>query len=126
MSELEQFIDQSYLNLQTFRKNGQAMSTPVWFIQDDNTFYIRTYAESGKVKRVRNNPEVRIMPCGQVGEPLGKWVGAKAHETQNEDIFAKVKSLMIAKYGNAYKKVDAQAQEVGQKYTILVVEPLKS
>ncbi len=125
MSELQQFIDQSYLNLQTYRKNGQAMSTPVWFVQDGDTFYIRTYAESGKVKRIRNNPKVQIMPCGQVGEPRGMWVGAQAHEIQDEETFAYVKSLMIAKYGDMYKKVDAQAQEVGQKYTIQIVEPAK-
>ena len=77
MSGIEQFIDQSYLNLQTYRKNGKPMPTPVWFAQDGEKFYIRTVAGSGKVKRIHNNPKVQIMPCGQRGEPLGIWVAAQ-------------------------------------------------
>jgi len=58
MSGIEQFKDQNYLNLQTYRKNGEAIATPVWFVQDGDKFYVRTIAGSGKVKRIHNNAKV--------------------------------------------------------------------
>ena len=122
MSEIAQFADQSYLSLQTYRKNGEAMPTPVWFVQDGEKFYVRTFAGSGKVKRIQNNPNVQIMPCGQQGELLGTWVAAQAHEIQDEATFSLVRSLLIAKYGEMVLTFEAQAQASGQKQAVLLVE----
>lgn len=125
MSGIEQFADQSYLSLQTYRKNGEAMPTPVWFVQDGEKFYIRTIAGSGKVKRINSNPKVQIMPCGQSGEPLGTWAVAQAREMVDEATFAHAKSLLIAKYGEIVQTLEAEARERGQEYTVLLVEPDK-
>jgi hypothetical protein len=49
----KQFIysnKQLYINLETYRKTGEAMRTPVWFIEENRIIFIRTLAESGKVK----------------------------------------------------------------------------
>lgn len=125
MSEIHQFENQDYLNLLTYRKNETAVPTPVWFVQDGDKFYVRTIAGSGKVKRIHNNPKVQIMPCGRSGEPLGTWLTAQAHEMPDRETFEHVKSLLIAKYGEMVQALEAQAQERGQKYTILLVEPDK-
>lgn len=77
---------QSYLNLETFRKNGTGVRTPVWFAADPTTdirsagakLYIYTIENTGKVKRVRNNPLVRIAPCGRTGDLKGEWIDANA------------------------------------------------
>jgi PPOX class probable F420-dependent enzyme len=123
MSGIEQFENQSYLSLQTYRKNGDAIPTPVWFVQDGEKFYVRTIAGSGKVKRVHNNPQVQIMACGERGELLGTWIAAQAHEIPDQATFEHVKSLLIAKYGEIVQTLETQAEERGQKYTILLVEP---
>jgi hypothetical protein len=60
MNGLAQFAGQQYLNLETYRKTGQAMPTPVWFLEDNGTLYVRTVANSGQVKRIRNNSRVRV------------------------------------------------------------------
>jgi hypothetical protein len=57
------FEKQKYLNIETFRKNGEGVRTPVWFVQDGEVLYARTIANSGKVKRIRNNGQVKIAPC---------------------------------------------------------------
>ena len=65
-----QFQGQMYLNLETYRKSGQAIVTPVWFAvdqQDSGLLYVRTYAKMGKVKRLRNNHKVRAVPCDRTG-----------------------------------------------------------
>jgi PPOX class probable F420-dependent enzyme len=71
MNSLEQFSKKKYLNLETFRKSGVSMRTPVWFIQDGETIYIQTMANSGKVKRIRNNGLVNIAPCKMDGKLIG-------------------------------------------------------
>ncbi len=70
----------AYINLETYKRNGQAMRTPVWFtIDDDNkTIYVVTRTETGKVKRLRNNSTVRIVPSGIRGQPKGEWLNGKA------------------------------------------------
>ena len=77
-SQFAQFNKKSYLNLETFRKTGVSVKTPVWFVQDGNILYVRTVDGSGKVKRVRNNKTVRVVPCSMSGEPQGEWENATA------------------------------------------------
>jgi PPOX class probable F420-dependent enzyme len=76
--KLEQFAGQQYLSLESFRKNGQGVQTPVWFAEGDGVFYIYTLVNSYKVKRIRNNPRVRIAPCDVRGKVKGEWVDATA------------------------------------------------
>jgi len=77
--QLAQFANQKYLNFESYRKNGQPVATPMWFAEeDDGVLYVYTLANAGKIKRVRNNPQVRIMPCDVRGNPKGEWVKATA------------------------------------------------
>jgi PPOX class probable F420-dependent enzyme len=75
---ISQFAGQKYLNLETYRKNGNAVATPVWFAEDAGVLYIYSLANAGKVKRIRNNPRVRVMPCDMRGKPKGEWVEGAA------------------------------------------------
>jgi len=77
-NKLAQFANQKYLNLETFRKDGRAVQTPVWFALIGGVFYIYSLANAGKVKRIRNNPRVRVVPCTARGRPKGEWVEARA------------------------------------------------
>jgi uncharacterized protein len=75
---LAEFAGEKYLNLATYRKNGTAVYTPVWFAQEGDQLYIYSLADAGKVKRIRNNPRVKIAPCDVRGKVKGKWVEAEA------------------------------------------------
>ncbi len=66
-NNISQFLNQKYINLETYRRNGQAVLTTVWFVMDAGTIYIRTDMNSGKVKRIKNNPNIRITPSGVRG-----------------------------------------------------------
>jgi hypothetical protein len=77
-NRLGQFVHQKYLNLETYKKTGTPVATPVWFAEEKDTFYIYSLAHAGKVKRIRNNQKVRIVPCDVRGKPKGEWVEAKA------------------------------------------------
>lgn len=78
MSDLSTLRSETYINLQTFRKNGQGVPTPVWFVEENGVLYVRTLARSGKVKRVRNNPHVRVAACDARGNLKGAWLEARA------------------------------------------------
>lgn len=80
------FAGHTYLNLETFKKSGDGVKTPVWFAADPAKdlasdaarIYAYTTGNSGKVKRIRNNAHVRIAPCNMSGKLLGEWVEARA------------------------------------------------
>jgi len=95
---LAQFIDQSYLSLESFKRDGTPVRTPLWFAEDDGVFYLYTLANSGKVKRIRRDPRVRIVPCTMRGSVTGQWVAGVAHiadETTTEHGHA----LLLKRYG---------------------------
>ena len=93
-NHISQFLDEKYINIETYRKNGQAVQTPVWFVVDGRTIYVRTDMNSGKIKRTRNNPHVRIIPCSVRGQPKGKWIDGEM----------RVASTSEAKQANQYLK----------------------
>lgn len=76
--KLAELAEHKYINLETYRKNGHPVSTPVWFMIDNNLVYVVTSSDTGKAKRLRNNPAVRVMPSGFKGEPKGGWMEGKA------------------------------------------------
>jgi PPOX class probable F420-dependent enzyme len=67
---------QKYICLTTFRKNGAGVSTPVWFGEDNGKLYVMTRSDSGKYKRLRNNPQVQIAPCTMRGKIKGPQFSA--------------------------------------------------
>ncbi|HZS72656.1 MAG TPA: PPOX class F420-dependent oxidoreductase [Candidatus Acidoferrum sp.] len=82
----EVFRGQKYLSLETFRKSGEGVKTPVWFAADPRSdlssgaakLYAYTIGNSGKVKRMRNNPRVRVAPCDIRGNVTGPWLEGRA------------------------------------------------
>ena len=99
MNSMEQFSKKKYLNLETFRKSGESMKTPVWFTQQGETIYVMTMANSGKVKRIRNNGRVNIAPCKMDGKLVGTWVPAQACEINDPEKIKAVDRLLDQKYG---------------------------
>ena len=81
----DQILGRNYISLATFRKNGLAVQTPVWFGEEDGKLYVKTRADSGKVKRVRNNPQVQIAPCKMSGKIVGPEFAATARLLPAED-----------------------------------------
>lgn len=78
MANLSAFAGQRYLNLESFRKSGAAIRTPLWFAQDGDTIFVYTTADSGKAKRIRRDVAVNIAPCDMRGTVSGGWIAARA------------------------------------------------
>ena len=77
-SPTAQLQGQKYISLATLRRNGQEVWTPVWFAEHAGRLYIMTHSDSGKYKRIRNHPQVRIAPCTVRGKVTGAWIEGQA------------------------------------------------
>ena len=106
---LTQFANRKYLNLETYRKTGKPVATPVWFAEENGTFYIYSLAHAGKVQRIRKYPRVKIVPCDVRGSPAGEWVEAKAR-ILDERGAALGHQLLNKKYGWMKRIGDAFSQ----------------
>lgn len=96
--KLAELSEHKYINLETYRKSGHPVSTPVWFMIDNNLVYVVTSEDTGKVKRLRNNPAVRIMPSGFRGERKGDWIEGKARFAEGAEAERAIE-LRKKKYG---------------------------
>jgi len=95
---LEELAKHKYVSLETYRKNGQSVSTPVWFMIDNSLVYVVTRLNTGKVKRLRNNPSVRIVPSSNRGQPKGEWIDGKARFVEGPEA-GRVIQMRKEKYG---------------------------
>ena len=96
-----------YLNLETYRKSGKGVRTPVWFAVEvtpadaaaANTpkLYVYTTADSGKAKRIRQSSVVKIAPCDVRGTVTGQWIDAHAKIVSGEE-FVRGMRLINRKY----------------------------
>ena len=63
-----------YLSIATYRRDGTLVATPVWFVEQDGRLLVETDSSSGKVKRIRRDPAVRIALCTASGKLRGDQV----------------------------------------------------
>jgi PPOX class probable F420-dependent enzyme len=88
---------EKYISLVTFRKDGTAVATPVWFAEREGRLYVMTRGDSGKVKRLRRDPRVRVAPSTIRGSVTGEAVEATARVLP-ENEWTVPKALIRKKY----------------------------
>jgi len=117
---LAAFAGQPYLNLESYRKDGQGVRTPLWFAEEGGVLYISTPAGSWKVKRIRRNPRARIVPSTLGGKPRGQWVEATAR-LEDGPAAARAQDLLIQKYGWQKKLINFFARLAGRKSVVISI-----
>src|SRR5579871_5174188 len=102
---------QKYISLTTFRKNGAAVPTPVWFGEENGKLYVMTRSDMGKTKRIRNNQQVRVAPCNIRGRVTGPEFPATARLLPPEQFPSARKALTrkywMAKLTSPFSRADA-------------------
>jgi PPOX class probable F420-dependent enzyme len=76
--QLHTLRNAKYLSLTTFRRDGTAVPTPVWFVIEGDHLLVFTGSSTGKVKRIRNNPQVTVAACNPRGVVKGPVLAATA------------------------------------------------
>ena len=78
MTNLNKIESEKYISLETYRKNGNPVRTPVWFVLKDNLIYVITRDQTGKAKRLKNNSQVKFATCNIKGKVSGEWISGTA------------------------------------------------
>ena len=102
--------DARYLNLATFRRNGLAVRTPVWFARVGEALYAYSAADAGKVKRVRISCKAEVAPCNVRGRPFGGWLTARAFLVDDDREAAMAFAALRARYGLSMRMADLVAR----------------
>jgi PPOX class probable F420-dependent enzyme len=89
-----------YISLTTYRKDGAAVATPVWLARDGDALLVITDPESGKAKRLRNNPSVLVSPCDMRGRVKPDAISVPARvELLDEGGTQRALGLISKRYG---------------------------
>jgi PPOX class probable F420-dependent enzyme len=108
---LEPFRSAKYMSLTSYRKDGSAVPTTVWFAIKDDRLLMRTDSESYKVKRMRANPSVTVAPSTARGEVKGD-----AHPGEAKELTASDGKLISRLYLRRYP--------IGYTWEIVALRPL--
>lgn len=99
MSVVQELGDSRYVSLETYRRNGTAVQTPVWVARVGEELVVFTNGTSYKVKRLRRNPKLRIAKCGVRGALKGPWQEATAKIVTEPADEEKAYAALRKKYG---------------------------
>jgi uncharacterized protein len=97
-----------YVSLTTFKRDGTAVATPVWAVEDAGELLVWTRADSGKVKRVRNGARVTVTPCDARGRtaPDAETAEGSARLMTEAGGLDRVRKAMARKYGWQFRVTD--------------------
>ena len=113
-SRLQQFTEQKYLNLETYKKDQTPVKTPVWFVIENDQIYITTKETTGKVKRLRNNQNGRIAVCSMKGDIKGDWISVGLEQINEDSDVEKIVKLRKKKYGFSARLISMFTSQKGK------------
>lgn len=107
--------DERYINLESFKRDGSGVRTPVWCADCDGKVVVFTAADSFKVKRVRRNPRVRVAKCDVRGKVLGPWHEGACIIVDDNAQQQRAYAALRSKYGFQMKLLDFFSKLAGKK-----------
>ena len=110
--------------LTTFRRGGEAVGTPLSIAVADGKAYFVTASDSGKARRLADNPEVTLAPCTISGKVTGETVAGRARLLDPEERKRTAKGLLKPTGGLFWSLVMYRLQ--GKKMVLFEVAPVTS
>jgi PPOX class probable F420-dependent enzyme len=123
VSGFEHLSGHKYCLLVTYRRSGEAVPTPVWFGLGDGKLYVRTEADVAKVKRVGNDPRVRVAPCTVRGKPLGSPAEGLARVLDDSGEERDAEAALQANYGLGRRVYEGAGGVLGTAAVYLEITP---
>jgi uncharacterized protein len=94
---LQERFPGKYLSVTSFKRDGNGVATPVWFVVEDGRLLFQTDPDSFKMRRIRRDPAVTVAPCSASGRAKAAPVRGRAQIVPAEE-FAHVEQLLARKY----------------------------
>ena len=96
-----------YVSLITFRKTGKEVRTPVWIAPLEGKHYVFSEATAGKMKRLKNNPAIKMALCDVRGKILeDTWLSGEARVVDEPDHLNAIYGSFNRKYGLVMRVTD--------------------
>lgn len=95
----EQLASERYVSLVTFRRNGNAVPTPIWIAGDAGKLYVVTNGTSVKMKRLKANDRVRMAACDARGKVRGEWTEGRGKRVEDPAVMLRAENALAKKYG---------------------------
>ena len=123
MYNFKEIESEKYISLETYRKNGQSVKSPVWFVIENDLLYVITRSQTGKVKRLKNNLQVKFALCTIKGKVTGELVSGTAKILTEEETKEVVK-WRGKKYGFFWKIASRLDRKKGKfsAFSIKIIE----
>lgn len=91
--------DERYINLETFKKDGSGVKTPVWAAPLDGKLVVFSEGKAYKVKRLRRDPRFRAAGCDVRGNVHGAWYSGSGRIVEDAAEIERCLGALRAKYG---------------------------
>lgn len=121
MFKLKDIKSEKYISLETYRKNNQPVKTPVWFVIKDDLVYVVTREQTGKVKRLRGNSQVKFALCTMTGKVTGEWISGTVKILSEEETMEAVK-IRDKKYGFMAKIAKFASKSKGEFFAFTILQ----
>jgi PPOX class probable F420-dependent enzyme len=122
-NDFSRFQPGKYINIETYRRSGEGVRTPVWFVESGGALFILTRGDSGKVKRLRHNKAVQVAMCKMDGTVISDWEPGEASFVETEDAVKNIKSLFDDKYGAVSRLTNIFSRMQRKKRVFIKVVP---
>lgn len=107
MSDLRALADEDFVSLTTFKRNGDGVPAPVWLVGEGDRLLVWTPADSWKVKRLRRDPRVTLVPCSRRGKVADGAlpVEGTAEVVDDPAVVTATEAALKAKHGFEFRVV---------------------
>jgi PPOX class probable F420-dependent enzyme len=115
-------MEGKYISVISHTKSGEPIPTQVWFVEKDDNIYIMTTQKRYKVRRIQNNPHVKVAQSTMLGKPKDEYIDGIAR-ILSDDEFKPIVELFEEKY-RMFKILFKQGKE-GEEKVIAIEITLK-
>jgi PPOX class probable F420-dependent enzyme len=91
--------------LETFKRDGSAVNTPVWFVQESAIIYFSTSPEAWKAKRLRANPRARIAGADAAENAATDWYDMTASFIGGDEA-TRMYDVLDERYSGYFRRFD--------------------
>lgn len=123
MNDLTALSNHRYLAVETVRRSGVPVVTPIWFVAHAGRLYFSAPSHTGKVKRLRHTPRGRVAPCDERGALLGPWQEVTILPTEQAEAVV-ADRLLAARYTWQRRLLDVFGWLRRWRYVHYAITPL--
>ena len=87
-----------YLSITSYKRDGTAVKTPVWFVEEGGRLLVQTDMTSGKVKRIRSHPSVEVALCTASGRLRSAAHAARVDVLEGQQELERIEVLIRHQY----------------------------